>query len=119
MGVYLVVFGFIVFDIITGLVKAVANEGINSTLLRKGLYHKISEGLSVVGAALLERAMSVLEFGVELPAVKAVAIYICLMELVSIIENLCELNPTMRKFFKPYLEKIKNEEDSKDGNYRY
>ena len=115
MQIYFVVFGFILFDILTGFIKGLAKEGINSTLLRKGLYHKVSEGLAILGAGLLERAADVLELGVTIPAVNAVAIYICLMELVSIIENLCELNPSMKKFFKPYLEKIKNEEEE-NGN---
>ena len=111
MKVCIVVCCFILFDILTGVIKAIYKEGLNSTALRKGLFHKLSEVLAVVGAWLLEYGVTYIDLGVELPVLNAVAIYICLMEVVSIIENLCRVNPRMAKFFKPYLEKLKGKEN--------
>lgn len=111
MEVYIVVGCFIVFDIITGLIKALYNEGINSTYLRKGLFHKLSEVIAVGGSGLLEEAIKIIDLGVDLPVLNVVAVYICLMELVSIIENICEVNPSLAKLFRPYLEKLKTGED--------
>ena len=98
---------FIAFDIITGIIKALYNDGLNSTYLRKGLFHKLSELIAVVGAYLLEYGIQYIYIGVDVPLLKATTAYICLMELVSIIENLSEVNPILGKFFKPYLEKLK------------
>lgn len=114
MEVYIVVGCFIIFDVITGLIKALYNEGINSTYLRKGLFHKLSEVLAIVGSGLLEYAIQIIDFGLDLPVLNIVASYICLMELVSIIENICEVNPALAKLFHPYLQKLKNMEDNNE-----
>lgn len=111
MGVYITVLSFIGFDIITGFLKAFYKEGINSTALRKGLFHKISEILSVAGAALFEFGTKYFEINIHVPMLGAVATYICIMELISILENLSEVNPLLGKLFKPYLEKLKDREE--------
>ena len=105
---------FILFDIITGLIKALYLNGLNSTYLRKGLFHKLSEIIAVIGAFLLEYGIQYIQLGIDVPLLKATTAYICLMELISILENLAEVNPTLGRFFKPYLEKLKNkgEEDN-------
>lgn len=110
MAVYITVFAFIAFDILTGLIKALAKDGLNSTILRKGMYHKLSEILTVVGAGLLQYGADYIQLGVDIPALIGVASYICIMELVSIIENLAMLNPSLYKLFKPFLNKLKDED---------
>ena len=107
--VYYVVGGFILFDVLTGIIAAAYKGEMNSTKLREGLYHKASEVIAVVGAALLEYAMQYYELGFEVPMLKAVAVYICATELISVLENLCEVNPTLYNLFKPFLEKLKPE----------
>lgn len=113
MTVYITVLVFIAFDIITGLIKALAKDGLNSTILRKGLYHKLSEILTVIGAGLLQYGAEYINLGIEVPALMGVASYICIMELVSIIENLAMLNPSLYKLFKPFLNKLKEEDKEK------
>ena len=116
MGTYIAVAIFILFDILTGIIKALYKEGLNSTYLRRGLFHKLSEVLAVAGSGLLEYGMSYINLGVELPVLNVVAVYICTMELISIIENIAEVNPSLAKLFKPYLEKLKDKdkEESED-----
>ena len=114
MRIYITVLVFITFDVITGLLKALAKEGLNSTILRKGMYHKLSEIIVVIGAGLLEHGAKAVELGINFPALIAVAGYVCVMELVSIIENLALLNPGLYKFFKPILNKLKDKEEEKD-----
>lgn len=109
MKVYLVVACFILFDVLTGLLKALYKGKINSTVLRKGLFHKISEMLAVVGSGLLEYAATLIDLGVNVPLLSGVSIYVCVMEIVSIIENLCTINPKLKKFFSGYLEKLEGE----------
>ena len=96
---------FIALDIITGLAKALKNDGLNSSVLRVGLWHKSAEILATVGAAAVEYYKPLL--GLENISILAVvATYICIMEIVSCIENICELNPKLAKIFGPYLEKL-------------
>lgn len=105
---------FILFDVVTGVIKALYQNGLNSTYLRKGLFHKLSEILAVVGAFLLEYGIQYIELGIDVPLLKATTAYICLMELISILENLAEVNPILGKLFKPYLEKLKLKGDEQN-----
>lgn len=114
MGVYIAVLSFIGFDILTGFLKAFYKEGINSSILRKGLFHKLSEIISVIGAALFEYGCSYFDIGFEIPMVSAVTTYICVMEFISIMENLSAVNPALGKLFKPYLEKLKERTDDNE-----
>lgn len=107
MSVYAITLGFISFDILTGLIKALYKGEINSTILRTGLFHKVSEILTLFGGGLLDYSVKYVELGITAPVLKFVSIYICTMELISIIENLSEINPKLTKFFAPYLEKLK------------
>lgn len=103
---------FILFDIATGITKALYTNGLNSTALRQGLFHKLSEGMAIVGSGLLEFGARYVGFNYELPVLGVVVSYICMMELISVLENLSVVNPDLAKLFKPYLEKLK----SKDGD---
>lgn len=114
MGIYITVLAFIGFDILTGFLKAFYKEGINSTALRKGLFHKLSEIVAVGGAALVEFGMAYFNTTIEIPMVGAVSTYICVMELISILENLSDVNPALAKLFKPYLEKLKDKGDENE-----
>ena len=107
MIVFLVVAIFIAFDIITGIIEGLYKGEINSTKLRQGLYHKLSEIICIIGAYLLEIGVKYIDLGINLHLLNIVSVYICTMELVSIIENICEINPSLAKLFKPYLEKLK------------
>lgn len=111
MEVCLVTFGFILFDVITGFLKAFKSNKLNSAKLREGLIHKVSEVLCIVGAYALPFGLKYLDVDFKLPVLGVVAVYICLMELISAIENLCEVNPIINKFFAPYLDKLKGNAD--------
>ena len=115
MEIYLIVLGFILFDVLTGFIKGLTKEGINSTALRQGLYHKLSEVLAVAGSAGLSYAIKYLDLGFEVPLLQGVSVYICVMELISIIENLCTINPQLTRFFKPYLQKLKGDDNIEKG----
>lgn len=114
MASYIVVGCLILFDIITGIAKALYKGGINSSLLRVGLFHKLSEVLTVIGAGLFEYGSTFLSIQIDFPLVEAVTLYISIMELTSILENLGEINPTLGKIFKPYLEKLKDKSNKDD-----
>lgn len=103
----LIVLGFIAFDIVTGLIKAGYNGDYNSTIMRQGGFHKSMEVMAMAVAYFVEYAVVYVNIGVDVPAVAGVTVYICIMELISILENICAVNPQMCALFKPYLDKLK------------
>ena len=107
---------FILFDVVTGVLKAVATTGLNSYAMRQGLYHKLSEMVAVVGSYLLEIGCAYIKLGVELPFSGVVSAYVCTMELISILENLAVVNPDLAKLFDPYLEKLKGGKNDEKGH---
>ena len=115
MWIYVTVGVFILFDILTGLSKAIYLGELNSTKLRQGLFHKLSEVIAVVGSGLLEYGIIYINLNIDFSILKVAVTYICVTELISILENLCVLNPSLAKLFKPYLEKLKEKEDSQNG----
>ena len=113
---YIVVGIFILFDICTGILKAVYQGNINSTALRQGLYHKLSEVIAVAGSGLLEIGMNYINIGINLPVLNVVAGYLCITEFVSVLENICAINSKLAKLFNPYLEKLKVKEGTENDN---
>ena len=106
MGVLIVSCCFILADVITGLVKAFYCHNVNSTILRKGLYHKIAELMALGVGYGVDFAANYYNFGWGSICVP-VCVYICGMEFISVVENLTIINPDLLKFFQKYLDKIK------------
>lgn len=108
----IIVLGFIVFDVVTGLIKAGYDGNYNSAIMREGGFHKSMEVMAMAVAYFVEYAIVYINIGVDVPAVPAVTVYICIMELISILENICAVNPQMCALFKPYLDKLKGGNDA-------
>ena len=68
--------------------------------------------MAMAVAYFVEYAVVYVNMGVDIPAVPAVTVYICIMELISILENICAVNPQMCALFKPYLDKLKGGNDA-------
>lgn len=93
MYIYAITAAFIGLDFVTGLTKAFALRIFTSTKMREGLFHKVSLVLCVVLGALVDYAQGHLDLGVSVPVTAAICTYICLMEIASILENICQINP--------------------------
>ena len=93
---------FSILDIITGFTAAVANQNVSSSAMREGLFHKLGFIFALILAALLQYASGLLDLGVEIPTLGAVAVFVVLTEAVSILENIAEMNPALANndFFK-------------------
>ena len=91
--IYIIVTVFIILDIITGLLKAFKQKEYNSTIMREGLYHKCGSIICVIFGTLIDYSQKYLDIGANIPVLKAICGYIILMEITSIIENICLLNP--------------------------
>lgn len=70
-------------DILTGLIQAGINNCYNSSIMRKGLYRKLGELMCVILAYVVSVALSL---PVNITAF--VSVYIVIMEVISVLENL-------------------------------
>lgn len=86
---------FVVMDIVTGIMQAVANKTLDSTKMRSGGWHKCGFLMVVLLAALIERAMQFIDLGFTLPLFVPACVFIILTEIVSIFENVCMLSPEL------------------------
>ena len=78
---------------VTGVIKALKNKCFTSSIMREGLFHKCGSVLCVVFAVLVDYAQKFIDIGVEIPVALTVCGYIIIMEIGSIIENVCSINP--------------------------
>jgi len=113
--VALVVMLFIILDFVTGIIKAATKSELSSTKMREGLMHKLSFILALLLGWLCEWSMPIL----GLPDVcgtvyMGVGVYISCTEIVSILENLGDINPELKtgKFLSLFGENV---ESNKEG----
>lgn len=107
MAVYIIVGLFILLDLVTGLIKAFKLKEYTSTIMREGLYHKVGSILVVCFGVLVDKAQLFLDLGIEVPIASSICIYIILMEIGSIIENICKINPDiLPEKIKAYFSKL-------------
>nr|DAF65829.1 MAG TPA: holin [Caudoviricetes sp.] len=98
-GIYVaIVAGAIVFDLISGLLKAFANKTVSTTVMRQGLYHKSAILLVVLLAIGCEYVTAFIDLGFTFDGklTAGVTTIICLMEIMSILENLADINPDIK-----------------------
>lgn len=86
---------FIFMDILTGVVQAIKNKTLSSTIMREGLYHKLGYVLTVALGGLCEWGIIFLDLGFTTPLVMPICVLICLTETLSIIENISRINPDL------------------------
>ncbi len=92
---YLITCCFMALDFVTGLVYAFSSKSFSSTKMREGLFHKTGLLLVMILGVLVETSEDFLDLGVTIPVAAAVCAYICLMEIGSIIENVCKIVPDL------------------------
>lgn len=99
---------FMIGDIISGIVQAVINKNLDSQKMREGILRKILLILVVILSFIFQYAFNI-------PAIsKVVCIYIIIMEIISILENLKKAGIDLGKLGD--LLKIKNENDTINVN---
>lgn len=94
---------FISADIFSGWLQATVNHTLDSTKMRTGLFRKAGELAVLVVAYIIN--MAIVEFaGVYIVA----TIYICVMELISVCENLDQAGVPLPKWMIKRLKKVKD-----------
>lgn len=96
-------------DIMTGLINAWIKGEVDSSKLRKGLGKKLGEIICILIGEIF-----VVGFGLTAYIAAGVSIYIIVMELISICENLEKLGVPIPKFIKKAL-MVANTEINEDG----
>lgn len=80
-------------DIITGIITAVKNKDIKSAKLRDGLFKKAGFIMCYFVAWLVDTQGSRIGFQIGISILPIIILYVCTTELVSILENICKINP--------------------------
>lgn len=88
---------FMVMDILTGFIGAVINGNVSSAKMRIGLGHKILLCCLIAVAVMIELAGThIAGLGFSGVSVTVVCVYIIIMEVASILENVCAAYPELR-----------------------
>lgn len=102
-------------DFFTGTINAWIQGELDSSKMRKGLGKKLGEV-----AAIMIGEMFVCAFGLSTLVASAISIYIIVMELISICENLEKLGVPIPKFIKNALsitnDKIQNDSEKSEDD---
>lgn len=93
---FVVVAALIIMDILTGFAKAAHAGAIDSTTMREGLWHKGTFVAIIALAVLLEYGSRYIDLGFNVALTVPACVYVALTEVVSIIENLTEINPNLK-----------------------
>ena len=86
----------ILFDWIFGIYNAIIQHEFSSEKMRQGIGHKSSElGFVCVGIVMDAMISSGLEIGFDAPVLTTFAVYLCLMEMSSLMEIFAKINPQL------------------------
>ena len=101
------------FDFLSGFANACMHHEVSSEKMRIGLWHKLGFlGCIALGIYIewLQGISDIASYiGVELPTTAAICIVICVIEIVSIYENIKKINPQV---VKTPLDVLHNEDES-------
>lgn len=88
----------IIMDIACGTIAAMRNKELCSSIAREGMYNKIGEAMFLFIGIIANEILAMPPFdglGISPDIAYLVAAYIAWMELVSILENICKINPEL------------------------
>ena len=98
---------FIFIDVITGLMSAVKKGSFKSSVMRKGMISKIGEIVAIILFITIEKVLPLIGITINIPLVQAITIYIVIMEIGSIIENIGKVNPQVASLCKNIFDEFK------------
>lgn len=80
-------------DLISGIISALKMKDLQSSKLRDGLFKKVGFMLCYFVAWLIDTQGNNIGFQFGVPILPVITLYVCTTELVSILENICKINP--------------------------
>ena len=80
-------------DILSGLCCAIKFKDIHSSKLRDGLFKKVGFIFCYFVAWMVDQNGDLIGFNLGVQILPVIILYACTTELVSILENICKMNP--------------------------
>lgn len=115
MEYVIAVFIMLLADIISGFLKALKAGEIKSSVMKEGLISKAGEAFVVFFALTVDRLSPLININIGIPVLQAVSIYICIMELASVIENIGAINPALAGKLKNIFHDFTHEDNDNEG----
>lgn len=106
---------FIIIDYITGVINAALKNSISSRKMREGLGHKATYIILLSVCYIIDAIQLNTELNLPTKLFPIVSCGILLIELTSIIENICEINPELKQANFMYIFE-KNNTETKENN---
>ena len=91
----IIVLVFIILDCVTGILQACKNKELNSTKMRNGFFNKVAFIMVMCLAIICDYTMLFIDIGLNIHLLKVVSIYIVTTEIISILENIGRMNPSI------------------------
>ena len=86
----------IVLDVLFGVGNALLHQEFSSSKMREGIGHKCSElGFLLVGCIADGCIIGGVDLGYSAPVLTGAAVYICVMEIASLLELFTKINPAL------------------------
>ena len=112
---YVVTCAFIALDYLTGWLQSIYNDEFQSSIMRQGIFHKLSILAVLIMAALFDWSLQYIDLGVlsAVPISSMVCAAFTVMEIGSVLENLHKINDEIPASFTGLLGLFKgdNHED--------
>lgn len=88
---------FVAFDTISGLIKAFATNTFSSTKVKEGIFHKASLILIMVMSVVIDILSGFIpSMPFTVPLTQGCCLLIIGMEAMSVLENVCAINPALK-----------------------
>lgn len=86
-----------VMDIVTGFTGAIVTKSVSSKKMREGIGHKVMLILTIMLAVLVQIfSIHIGDLGIIVPLIVPVCVYIIVMEITSVIENITSAYPELK-----------------------
>lgn len=105
---------FIAFDIATGLIKSLSTHSYQSSVMRQGLFHKLGEIVCFIFGAVCDIFLPYLGVKIPVSIAQSICVYIVVMEIGSVVENIGEINPDLAKYLHKIFAKFDPPEETEE-----
>lgn len=79
---------FIILDVVSGVIQAMINHTFQSHKMREGGMRKLYLLVVIIFGMALDYSQTLIDLGFNLPCLSMICVYMSLMEIISIIENI-------------------------------
>lgn len=88
---------FVAFDVTSGLIKAFATNTFTSTKVKEGIFHKAALILIIIMSAAIDILTGFIpSMPFTVPLTQGCCLLIIGMECMSVLENVCAINPALK-----------------------